>query len=144
MMFAIAGLYGIALSLLIFSSIMTPFFIDLFVNSPYTLGSHGAVWEYWHGFGCLFVGIIAMLARQWPVRVQRQTAWALGFVYGAWGLQNLYLVLTGGFDLLMWVHVVGCLVVSSYAIMTGLRLRPGALLEPTDLTSDDHSPPQAT
>ena len=124
MLFLVAGIYGIALSLMIFSSIFTPFLIDLFVVPPYTLGTHGADWEYWHGVGCAFVGIIALLARSWPDRQKLGVAGALAFIYGVWGLQNLRLVLmTDRFGPLMWAHVALCLAVGVFGLVTALRLR---------------------
>lgn len=71
MLFRVAGVYGLALSLLIFSSIVSPIAIDLFVAQPYTLGTHGADWEYWHAVGCAFVGIICMAAHGWPDHARR-------------------------------------------------------------------------
>jgi hypothetical protein len=124
MLFLVAGVYGIALSLMIFSSIATPVLIDLFVAPPYSLGTHGADWEYWQGTSCAFVGIVALLAHRWPDPQKRGVAAALGFIYGVWGLQNLRLVLmTDRYGPLMWAHVLACLAVGVYGVVTALKLR---------------------
>src|SRR5688572_15446635 len=110
MVFLVAGVYGLALSAMIFSSIVTPVLIDLFVRQPYTLGTHGADWEYWHGMSCCFVGLVALFARSAPPAQQRNAAIALTAIYVVWGLQNLRLVLmTDRYGPLMWGHVIGCL-----------------------------------
>lgn len=107
MVFLVGGLYGIALSILLFSSILTPGMIDLFVASPYTLGTHGADFEHWQGASCAFVGVVALSARSWPNAQRAPIAAALGFIYSVWGLQNLRLVLaTDRYDAPMWVHVM--------------------------------------
>lgn len=127
MLFRVAGAYGLALSVMIFSSIWTPVLIDLFVRPPYTLGTHGADWEYWHGVGCAFVGIVALMARNWPDRQKMGIAAALGFIYTVWGLQNLRLVLfTDRFGPLMWGHVIGCSAIGVWAIVTAMQLRATA------------------
>lgn len=124
MLFYAAGIYGILLSAMIFSSIFTPVLVDLFAAEPYTLGTHGADWEYWHGTSCAFVGIVALAARSWSDAPRYTMAAALGFVYGVWGLQNLRLVLvTDRYDALMWLHVVLCLAVGVWGIVTALQLR---------------------
>jgi hypothetical protein len=127
MVFLAAGVYGIALSLMIFSSIWTPFLIDLFVTQPYTLGTHGADWEYWHGVGCAFVGMVSLMARKWPDAQKVGIASAIGFIYGVWGVQNLRLVLfTDRFGPLMWAHVVLCLAVGIWGVVTAMQLRKSA------------------
>lgn len=126
-MFVVAGVYGLALSLMIFSSIVTPVLIDLFVAQPYTLGSHGADWEYWQGTSCAFVGIVALLARSGNDQQKRTSAAALAVVYGIWGLQNLRLVLvTDRYGPLMWAHVLGCLGIGIWAAVTAARMRSSA------------------
>ena len=123
-MFLAAGVYGLALSLMIFSAVFTPVLIDLFVAPPYTLGTHGADWLYWQGTSCAFVGLIALSARGWPHRAQRGAALALALVYGVWGLQNLRLVLvTERYGSLMWLHVLGCLAIGLAALVAAVRLR---------------------
>ncbi|MBO6935988.1 MAG: hypothetical protein JJ863_13470 [Deltaproteobacteria bacterium] len=126
-MFVAAGIYGFALSLMIFSAAFTPALIDLFVAEPYTLGTHGADWEYWQGTSCAFVGIVAFVARRWPVGPQIGAAGALAFIYGVWGIQNLRLVLvTDRYGPLMWGHVLGCLGLGVFAAVTAMRLRASA------------------
>ena len=123
-MFLAAGIYGLALSLMIFSAAFTPVLIDLFVAEPYTLGTHGADWEYWQGTSCAFVGLVAFAARGWPTGPKTGAAAALAFVYGVWGLQNLRLVLvTDRYGPLMWAHVLGCLALGAFGVVTALRLR---------------------
>ncbi|MBX3251718.1 MAG: hypothetical protein KF901_31360 [Myxococcales bacterium] len=127
MHFAFAGAYGLALSALIFSSAFTHAVVGLFVRDPYTLGTHGADWMYWHGVSCSFVGIVALSARTWDEgRPKTAMAWATGFVYGVWGLQNLRLVLaTDRFGPLMWAHVALCLGVGVSGVITALRSKRG-------------------
>ena len=123
-MFVAAALYGLFLAIMIFSAMFTPALIDLFVAEPYSLGSHGADWEYWQGTSCAFVGLVAWFARGWDPSAQRGAAVALAFVYGVWGLQNLRLVLvTERYRLLMWAHVLGCLAIGVAAAITAVRLR---------------------
>jgi hypothetical protein len=124
MVFVAAGIYGLLLSGMIFSSIFTPVLVDLFVAEPYTLGTHGADWELWQGTSCAFVGIVSLLARSWPGPQQRGIAAAIGFVYGVWGLQNLRLVLvTDRYSALMWLHVIMCLGIGAFGVVTALKLR---------------------
>jgi hypothetical protein len=123
-MFWLAGIYGVALSLMIFSATFTPVLIDLFVAEPYTLGTHGADWEYWQGTSCAFVGAVGLLAVRWPTTAQVGAAGALAFVYGVWGLQNLRLVLvTDRYGPLMWAHVLACLAIGVLCAVHALRLR---------------------
>jgi hypothetical protein len=124
MFFLVAAVYGLALSLMIFSSIFTPVLVDLFVAPPYTLGTHGADWEYWQGTSCAFVGIVAWLARRWPDAQKQSVAAALAFIFGVWGVQNLRLVLvTERYGPLMWAHVLACLGVGVWGVVTALKLR---------------------
>lgn len=124
MVFLLAGVYGLALSAMIFSSIVTPVLIDLFVAPPYSLGTHGADWEYWQGTSCAFVGLVGLFARSAPPAQQRNTAIALAVVYGVWGVQNLRLVLmTDRYGPLMWAHVLGCLAVGIWAGVEAAKLR---------------------
>ncbi len=124
MIFLAAGIYGLLLAVMIFSSIVTPVLVDLFVAQPYTLGSHGADWEYWQGTSCAFVGIVCLMARSWPQAQKRGVALAIGFIYGVWGLQNLRLVLmTDRYAAFMWLHVLMCLGIGAFGLVTAWQLR---------------------
>ena len=120
----VSGVYGLALSALIFSALVTPLVVGLFVAEPYTLGSHGAIWQRWHGVGCAFAGLTLLLARGWPIEVLRQLTAVAGGLYLIWGLQNLYLMLmTDGFGPLMWLHVLLCLAVGAWGAQVAFELR---------------------
>jgi hypothetical protein len=104
-----AGFYGIALSLLIFSWLLTPVLIELFTAEPYSLGSHGLVWQYWHAVGCGFAGVVNLRGARWDPSSQRDLAGITGGLYLTWAAENLYLTtMTSLFAPLMWAHVVLC------------------------------------
>jgi hypothetical protein len=111
--FLFCGIYGVGLSLLILSWHLTPSAIRLFVSDNYTLGSHGQVWANWHAIGCLYVGVVNLLAYggNFNVEASRAVAMATAMIYGIWFAQNLHLVLArpARFKGLMWLNVLLCL-----------------------------------
>jgi hypothetical protein len=93
--FLFCGIYGVGLSLLILSWRLTPSAIRLFVSDDYTLGSHGQVWADWHAIGCLYVGVVNVLAYRgnFNAEAYRAIAMATAMIYGVWFAQNLHFVL---------------------------------------------------
>lgn len=111
------GLYGIALSALIYTSAVTNAVLDLFLRAPYQTGTHQQDWMNWHGMGCFFVGLVNLLAWRWTeARPRRDVALATAVVYGVWSLQNVHLMFTGRFTPIMWLHVAGCAVAAGFAL----------------------------
>jgi hypothetical protein len=113
-----AGFYGIALSLLIFTWLFTPMLIELFTAEPYSLGSHGLVWQYWHAVGCGFAGVVNLRGARWDPRSQRELAIITGGLYLAWAAENLYFTtMTSLFDPFMWSHVVLCSITGAWCLV---------------------------
>lgn len=125
--FLSCGAYGIALSLLIFSSFFTYSLIEFnLFEPPYSPGRHELTWLRWHGTGCLFAGLINVLAGMggWNRVAKRSLAIATAVLYGIWSFQNLQLCLyVEQMQSLMWIHVFGCALVSIACFIYWLRSR---------------------
>lgn len=111
--FALAGLYGLALSLLILSWHLTPLLVGLFVDH-YSLGSHGQIWANWHAVGCAFVGAINLSALflGFDDTASRAVLACTAGIYGVWSAQNTWLCLASTeprrFKPMMWLHAALC------------------------------------
>jgi len=107
--FLVCAVYGFALAALIFSQVASSAVITLFVSQPYTLGSHGADWMYWHGVGCFFVGLVNLAASRWTdTGAQRDIALPTVVIYGTWSVQNAFLMFSGRYVPGMWFNVLAC------------------------------------
>ena len=110
--FLLAGVYGVALCLLISSWHVTPWLMRRFVSDDYALGSHGQVWADWHAIGCLFVGIVNLMVYFGDFNAAAATSIAVAsaIIYTIWCLQNLRLVLVRPalFKTPMWLNVILC------------------------------------
>ena len=123
------SVYGFALSALIFSHYVTNAVLALFVATPYTLGTHGELWQNWHGVGCFFLGLVNLAAHRWrEPRPRRDVAGATAVIYGVWALQNFALMFTPRMVPLMWLNVIGCALASAASLAT-LRSLNGAARE---------------
>lgn len=119
------AIYAIALSILVESHVVTYAVIDLFVRTPYVIGTHTEDWMSWHGMGCLFLGLVNLAAWRWPLgHASRDVAFATAIVYGAWTIQNFYFTaFTDRFVPFMWLHVIGCGIAAAASLRVGFQLR---------------------
>ncbi len=109
--FVFCGVYAVCLSALILSSHVTFSLLNIFLASPYSLGTHTLDWMNWHAMGCLFAGLVNLGASRWSnARPRRDVAVVTAILFGMWAILNLRLMFTGRFLPAMWLNVIGCAV----------------------------------
>ena len=125
--FALAGVYGMFLSLLILTGNFTETFLVIFCREPkYTLGNFGQVWANWHAIGCAYVGLtnlwVAFKAESLQSAAKQLVAFNSAFIYGTWSLQNTYYCIfrTDLFTPWMWLNAGGCAVAALLSLKDGL------------------------
>ena len=122
--FLFCGIYAVGLSALILSRLETFSVLNLFLASPYSLGTHTLDWMNWHAAGCFFVGLVNLCASRWSdARPRRDVAAASAFVFGIWAVLNLRLMFSGLFLYPMWLNVIGCVLASVWSMASAARIR---------------------
>ena len=109
--YLLAAVYGIGLGL----TCMNRWAVLLFCREEqYTLGNFGGIWEYWQAISCFFVGFMNLSVVLDPCGFgrggRRAVALNSAFVYGVWGVQNIYYSAYRQdlFHQSMWLNAVGC------------------------------------